>query len=32
MRRNSAEENFSPAVEDYMLATGSKDINKFVSD
>jgi len=29
MRRNSAKENFSPAVEEYMLVTGSKNTEKF---
>lgn len=32
MRRNSAEENFSPTVEEYMLVTGSRDQQKFVSE
>ena len=29
MRRNSAEVNFSPSVEEYLLATGTRDQNKF---
>lgn len=32
MRRNSANLNFSPAVEEYILVTGSNDQTKFVSD
>lgn len=32
MRRNSADQNFSPAVEEYMLVTGSKDLQKFVGE
>jgi hypothetical protein len=32
MRRNSADLNFSPAVEEYMLVVGSRDLNKFVSE
>jgi hypothetical protein len=32
MRRNSAEQNFSPALEDYMLITGSRDTEKFTGD
>ena len=29
MRRNSADQHFSPAVEEYMLVTGSVDPSKF---
>jgi hypothetical protein len=32
MRRNSAEENFSPAVEEHMLVIGSKNTAKFTGD
>jgi hypothetical protein len=32
MRSNSANQNVSPAVEDYMLTTGSRSTTKFVSD
>jgi len=32
MRRNSAKESFSPAVEEYMLVTGSKNTEKFSGD
>lgn len=32
MRRNSANQNFSPAVEEFMLVTGSRNQQKFVGD
>jgi len=32
MRRNTGDANFSPAVEEYMLVTGSRDQNKFVGE
>ncbi|RLC97648.1 MAG: hypothetical protein DRI46_12630 [Chloroflexi bacterium] len=32
MRRNSANLNFSPILEEYMLVTGSKNLDKFVSE
>lgn len=32
MRRNSAEQNFSPTVDEYMLVVGSRDQTKFVGD
>ena len=32
MRQNSAEENYSPAVEEFLLATGSRNLNKFLGD
>lgn len=32
LRRNSAEQNYSPTVEEYMLVTGSTDTQKFIGD
>jgi hypothetical protein len=32
LRRNSADQNFSPALEEYMLVVGSKDASKFAGD
>jgi hypothetical protein len=32
LRRNSAEDSYSPSVDEYMLVTGSRDMTKYIGD